>query len=249
MGDKIMKSLFLASVAVIALAAAGPASAADLTRAMPMKAPVMAPGYNWAGFYLGGNIGYDWGRINRTSTSLLTGLSAAPASFNDSGVIGGGQVGYNWMWTQNILLGIEADVSAANITGSNTVVTATNTHMYGDEVDWFGTVRGRLGYVVNNWLLYGTGGYAWAHDELTRTQVSGVSAGATPGTAQAATATKNGWVIGGGIEYGLTPNWTVKAEYLYMKFGTDTYQFPTAARQDAADLQMQTARIGANYRF
>jgi outer membrane immunogenic protein len=249
MGSKAVKRVFLAGVAVVALAVADSARAADLPRAMPMKAPVMAPVYNWSGFYVGGSIGYDWGTLTRTSTSLTTGVTGAPISFSDNGVFGGGQLGYNWTWMPNIIFGIEADVFGAGINGSNTVVTATNTHRYDDKVDWFGTVRGRLGYAVNNWLFYGTGGFAWAHDQLTRNQLAGVSAGATPGTAQSASITKTGWTAGGGIEVGLAANWSVKAEYLYLRFGTDGYLFPTAARQENAYIQMQTARIGVNYRF
>ena len=245
--------------ALIALAAAGlsvapgqVAFAAD----MPARAPAyqvmpIVSGYNWSGFYVGVHAGYGWGNLGRVDVNSVTGATVASSTFKDNGILGGGQIGYNWMASSNFLLGLEVDLSAANITGSDTVVVAApaSRRKYDEKLDWFGTARGRLGYTVNNWLLFGTGGFAWGNDKLTRTQVAGVTGGAIAGRVETASKMKTGWTVGGGLEYGLTPNWSVKAEYLYVSLGQDGYLFPIATRRNDENLKLHTVQLGVNYRF
>ena len=152
-----MKKVLLASACLFALAA--PASAADLAARPYTKAPVaMASVYNWTGFYLG-----------------IVGGGAWEDGSGDPKMKGGfvgGTAGYNWQ-TGNVVFGVEADGAWADVSASADrrhcsfpafgVVTAT----VSSKTDAMGTVRGRIGYAVNNVLLYGTGGYAWIDNKIT----------------------------------------------------------------------------------
>ncbi len=166
------------------------AFAADLSPRTYTKAPMMVdPGYNWSGFYVGGNIGYSWGRSRKTET--LSDLATGTALFTNAsrngvnGVIGGGQVGYNWQ-ASNWLFGLEADVQGSGEKGSSTIVCvacgdgpSNITSTLTQKLDWFGTVRGRAGVLVTPAvLLYATGGLAyggWPQAAAFRTYLAGSS--------------------------------------------------------------------------
>ena len=219
--------------------------AADL----PLKAPVMAPVvvYNWTGFYIGGNVGYSWGRNNvdivgssttttrtrefRTAgqnlisdTTVVTGPTAfagTGGSTNVDGIIGGGQIGYNWQFDRSWVFGLEADIQGsgekgdfavcAGVLGCSVVGTANY------KLNWFGTVRGRLGVLpTDRVLLYVTGGLAYGEVESNHALGFVGFPTAAFGTKQ----TKAGYTVGGGIEGALGGNWTAKAEYLFMDLGS-----------------------------
>jgi outer membrane immunogenic protein len=276
-----MRKLLLGGIAFSALLA-GPATAADLGRPVYRRPVVVAPVYSWTGFYVGGNLGYSWGRARTdiagsgTSVSfreLFGGVRNSPAAFADSqtqrlnGVVGGGQVGYNYQFSPKWLLGLEADIQGSGERGSNTfadpllggtvctgvlVVGGTITCIggpfnsplngaavtaYEARIGWFGTVRGRLGFLITDQvLLYGTGGLAYGRVELSgNTSVSGTVVRTvagftdifpiTPGTtAFSQSKTNVGIAVGGGIEgkcsHWLPTGWTWKAEYLYVDLGS-----------------------------
>ncbi len=213
-----MKSVIVSGAVAGLLLTAVPAMAADLARtpAYPAKAPLTtsAPVFSWTGFYIGANTGYAWG----------SGTGAADAyGVNPDGWLGGGQVGYNFQFQNNVLVGLEADVDAANISGSNGPVSS--------KVDYFGTVRARLGYAFDHVLPYVTGGLAWANNKVTAN-----------GLSQSNTST--GWAAGAGVEYALTNNWTARAEYLYLDLGKSGFQSVGDSGVTAS-----TARLGVNYKF
>lgn len=169
-----------------------------------------------------------------------------------TGVAGGAQLGYNWQ-TGPFVFGAEADFQFANVDGSlSTSCSAALCGVplsasYNQNIPWFGTARGRVGYAQDGWLIYATGGYAYARLET--------SASATAGANTATLSQqdfRNGWTAGGGIEVALTPSWSVKAEYLYMDFGSSTTTWavpglPTLT--DSTALNMNVVRTGVNYRF
>jgi outer membrane immunogenic protein len=132
-----MKKILLSGVAIAALFAAAPASAADMpVRAPQYKAAPIAPVFNWTGFYFGGHVGYGW----------------ADSGVGDlDGFIGGLQLGYNWQFSRNWVFGLEADIAGTDM---NNAIPA--------HVDYIGTVRGRLGYTWDRVMVYGTGGLAYA---------------------------------------------------------------------------------------
>jgi outer membrane immunogenic protein len=207
--------------------------------------------YNWSGFYVGANVGGSWDNGTTTNTAL-SGAFVSSGSSHNSGVIGGGQVGYNFMTAPNFLVGLEADVQGTSLKGMEYSIDGTNSRS--SQLDSFGTVRGRAGFTADNWLFYGTGGYAWSDGSVTRTQISTV-VGATPpipapgGTVESADNFRNGWTAGAGVEWGIARNWTAKVEYLYVDLGNATSVFPLSNRQQTSSLTMNVARFGLNYKF
>jgi len=229
-----MKKFLLGSALI--LMSAGMASAAD----MPVKAPpAPAPQFSWSGFYIGGHAGYGWGHYEASDN-----LTVSPTQFfnlQPHGWFGGAQVGYNSQFARNWLLGMEIDVSGADISRSGTEQPVGGPAQA--KVDYFGTARTRFGYVMNRLLVYATGGVAWTHDKYSW---------ALPGPLTLANDRQFhvGWTIGGGIEYALDPRWSLKLEYLYADFRTNTIEraIPPALSR-TADLNLSTVKVGVNYRL
>lgn len=231
-----MKRTLIAGAAFASLLVATSASAADLP--VYTKAPAAAVVYDWTGYYIGTNVGYSWGRgstdgnvtgtqnvsVFRTAganliSSVNTALATLPLSgrADVNGFIGGGQLGYNWQrgtW----LFGLEGDIQFSNERGSSDVCTVAGcpvgstvfTRDY--KLDWFGTARGRVGFLpAERILLYATGGLAYG----------GFSGSSTTLPLDIGTwsSTNVGWTVGAGAEAALGSNWSVKFEYLYMDLG------------------------------
>ena len=179
-----MKKIALIAVAASIMSVSA-ASAADLARRTYTKAPppVVAPVYNWTGFYIGGNVGGGWSEDSGATRCTEAGVANTPfcqivpgGTINGSGVIGGVQAGYNWQAGPNWLIGIEADIQGADIKGSTTVngpfpffgggFGDPATYTASEKIDWFGTVRGRVGVTTGPVLFYVTGGLAYGHARL-----------------------------------------------------------------------------------
>ncbi|MFA6967781.1 outer membrane beta-barrel protein [Bosea sp. (in: a-proteobacteria)] len=219
-----MKKFLLSSVAAIVLVGAGAASAADLpSRKGPVVAPIHAPIFTWTGFYVGANAGYGFGNVNAGTV-----FGGRTVSIGDlDGFVGGGQVGYNYQVGQ-IVLGAEADFQGADLsTGSNA---------FGDSVrtEYFGTVRARVGFAVDRFLPYITGGWAYGN---VKTTIGGL--GSTDKTHT------GGYAIGGGLEYAFTNNWTAKVEYLYVDLGEKNVL--NSGVKVGTDFSV--VRAGLNYKF
>jgi outer membrane immunogenic protein len=267
--DETLNEFFPAGISVVArssmlgfafaLAAAATAAGADLAVAPTYKAPPAPLLYfNWNGFYVGANLGGAWDSDSLHQTGGMGGPGVS-ASTHSSGVAGGGQFGYNWVAAPNWLLGVEADVSGASLkgTGIGSTPTGLATTSWSEKEDAFGTARARLGYVANNWLFYGTGGFAWGNDTLTRTQSIAVPASPVAGLVLSNSATRTGWTAGGGIEWGFAPNWAARLEYLHLDLGDETFGFaaPTTSGAtvtrsvDEGRLKVDTVRVGVSYLF
>jgi outer membrane immunogenic protein len=270
-----MKKMLLGAVALIAIGAA-PALAADLPAApVYTKAPAVAPVpvYNWTGFYVGGNVGGAWGdRSNdgfagNAATAPLFAEAIFPTSLGvqPSGVIGGAQIGYNWQVSPMSVWGIEADIQGSGYNGS-AVLTSTppiaaqfNTAIE-QHSNWFGTVRGRAGFLATpNLLLYGTGGLAYGQTEVSSTTVgTGFTLATCPlnftCATGASTSTRAGWTVGAGAEWIFAPGWSAKAEYLYIDLGTQSTNLPSVILpafvfSASAPFRENIARVGINYHF
>ena len=253
------------------MALTGSAAATDL----PVKAPpsqVLAA-YDWSGFYLGGHFGYATGSSHWSTTQpgapAVTGsldLFNAYDMFRDTGSdFAGFQAGYNHMFPSRWLLGIEADVSFPSFTeptphlisGVSTLSLASiGLASYAEQVEFSGTLRGRVGYAPNvgasHWLFYATGGLAWTFDQFTRTQVAGTPAGGTamPGTVENLfMQPRVGWTGGAGAEVALWSNWTARAEYLFIDYGSRGVSFPLGAQKFDSNLALNEFRVGLNYRL
>jgi len=253
-----MRRLVLALLASIAVV--GTAAAADMPVKAPVyKAPVVAPPYNWTGFYVGLNAGGSWGRQENDLVTVPGGVTLLSNSDNLDGFIGGGQIGYNWQINQ-FVLGVEADFqgSGQKADGSFLIpfipaivapAVPGLTANYTDKLEWFGTVRARAGYTWDRWLAYVTGGWAFGHGTL-----SGTGTTTPAGTVLAFSASQDysGWTIGGGLEWAFADHWSAKAEYLYIDFGNG----PTVVVNTAGSLAIASgkmtdniARLGVNYHF
>ena len=280
------------------------AFAADLPAQTYTKAPVAPVAYNWTGFYVGGNVGGAWsddnslqfGYDNLASQRVLlgTGLHSSagnafvtsPITFDTgrrSGIVGGLQAGYNFQFNRNGVAGVEADFNGANLQGSATFPQVggdplINTNMVASRsLDWFSTVRGRLGFTPSERLLvFGTGGLAVGREKVSAginnldpgTFATGFFPadgssidcfGQSPCAAGSRSQTSVGWVVGGGIEYALWSNFSIKAEYLYMDLGRITAHMgpviipafinTPAIEANFGEGRYNILRIGMNYKF
>jgi outer membrane immunogenic protein len=217
-----MKNLLLASAGLIALGVAS-ASAADIPRreVMPAKAPVyVSQAYNWTGAYVGLNGGGGWGHSNFSAP-----FAGSP---NLSGGLIGGTLGYNYQVGQAVF-GVEGDVDWSNIRGSSTCGAGFSCSTRND---WLGTARGRLGFAMDRFMPYVTGGAAFGN---IKTSVAGV--GDTSNT-------KLGWTLGGGVEAAIAGPWTAKIEYLYVDLG-----HADSMLGSTANFHTNIVRAGLNYRF
>lgn len=221
----IMKAIIVASVLT---SLAGSAMAADMPARMPVKAVPYVAAYNWTGFYAGLNAGYGF-------------------TSNRNGAVGGGQIGYNWqngIW----VYGLEADIQAAGETGSKNVTDTTGlvTLSENRKLNYFGTVRARLGLAQDRMLYYVTGGLAYTTIKRNVAALTGAV-----GT-DSASNSKAGFAVGAGLEYAFAQNWSAKLEYLYMGYSgtTNTYNnIVPAVTVSNGRLTDNVVRVGVNYHF
>jgi outer membrane immunogenic protein len=224
----------VARTGLFALAmAAQPVAAADIPVKAPI-APVAAPIFNWTGFYVGLTAGYGWG-----TTHQFAAATSSPV-YDWNGFVAGGTLGYNWQ-AGTFVLGVETDLSWSGMAGSRVdtgvgwscgPVVGRSCH---SEVQWFGTVRGRLGLVIDRFLPFVTAG--WAYGRLyTDYDTCAIVCVAN---------TNSGWTAGAGFEWAFAPNWSMKVEYLHVDLGT--HYEPTVAL--GLPGRFNIVRVGANLRF
>jgi outer membrane immunogenic protein len=275
----MLKKAHVAGLIAAALTA-GSALAADLpsTKAPPYFPPPPPPPM-WTGFYVGLNAGGTWSDNNSVNTVSsptfpgfpfvpLAGLASASVPTGQSGgFIGGGQIGYNWQFSNNFVAGLEADIQgvahsgnagAASTFGIVGAVPVATTLSSTKTLDYLGTVRGRLGYLVTPTLLaYGTGGLAYGGvTSNTLIQQFGLTNGFVGLGAGNFSDTRVGWTAGGGVEWMFWPNWSAKAEYLYYDLGSVTYAGSLNVGPIGYAIPLSTARFnghivraGVNYHF
>jgi high affinity Mn2+ porin len=222
---------------------------------MPAKAPPI-PYYDWTGFYVGAHVGYGTGSSDWTAHNTAvpgSGLNGSTDLFSRAGgLLGGFQAGYNYMFRSHLVLGVETDVSFPNyLNGSQSFSSPTIGQASTSEaVEFAGTVRGRAGYALNHWLVYSTGGFAFAYDQLSRTQQVGTPTGGTavPDTVESQMLGRIGWTAGAGVEYAFAPNLTAKLEYMFNDFGNHSNFYPQGVQRFDSNLALQEIRLGVNYR-
>jgi outer membrane immunogenic protein len=195
------------------------------------KAPRISPATNWSGFYVGANGGY-------TESTSSSGLGV-------KGFRGGGTVGYNYQ-SGLLVVGLEADAHWGDVksSASNVRLAAALPPLdtLDHKVNASGSVRGRVGVAFDTVLIYGTGGYAWADNEISFTLL---------GRSFSDSQFHNGWVGGGGVEWMFAPSWSVKAEYLYRSLSGESYFAsllpPNGLRSGVAN--SNAGQLGVNYHF
>jgi len=217
----------IASAAAIELLSTT-AFAADLPLPTePIPAAVVAPAYSWTGFYIGAHGGFAFDGSNEWEGS--------PVENDIDGFFAGGTVGANWQrnW---FVLGVEADGGWSGIDGSDPCPNPAFT--CSTEVGWLATARGRVGLAWDRFLVYGTGGAAFAGvDVEAKPQLGGGSSNET----------YFGWTAGGGVEVGLWKNFSVKGEYAFYDLGEEDAVFTGVPL--TFDPDFQSVKFGVNYRF
>jgi len=243
-----MNKFLPATVGLVALAMAAPASAADLAARPYTKAPppMVAPIYDWTGFYIGANGG--WGQAHNCWDFLtVTGAIVRDGCTNASGGVVGGQIGYRWQ-AASWVFGLEAqgdwaDLKRTRISLIDPTLSTTS------KIDAFGLFTGQIGYAWNAALLYVKGGAAvtgnrfTVFDTLTGIGLASLSS------------TRWGGTVGVGFEYGFAPNWSVGVEYdsLFMGNGNNTNNFvfvrPLLAGVSRINEDVDMVTVRFNYRF
>ena len=283
-----MRKSVTLGAAIAAFGFVGAANAADMPTKMPMKAaPMMAPVYNWSGWYVGLNAGGAWGTDSLSSVGTpvagagpngipqsLAAASTFNVSPNEGAFIGGVQFGYNWQ-AGTTVYGIETDFQGLSKGGSSSITTSTPVPGFPAEayisaitaskrVDYLGTLRGRLGTTAISPALfaYVTGGLAYGRVSWSNTisAFDGPGGYTTPAVMNASgSAFRAGWTVGVGGEWKLTPDWSIKGEYLYYDLGTVSgsgvlTQFSgvvwgSSSNQISTSFRGNIVRVGLNYQF
>lgn len=244
-----MKKLLLSSTALLALTATS--FAADLPRRVmaPAPAPVQTfaavPVFTWTGFYAGLHAGYAWGENDLRSGGVAPAVIAPfHAAIDADGGFFGAQAGYNVQFG-NIVAGIEGDLAWADINGTGGVGGRPSRASF--DIDWLGSIRGRLGVAFDRVLVYGTGGWAFAGADA---HLSDVTVG---GDNRRSRDDLSGWVLGAGVETAITNNVTAKVEYLYTDFGRTNFNFGgvggASDLQARGDLDTHSLKAGLNFKF
>lgn len=195
-----------------------------------------APAFTWTGFYVGANGGWVWGDVD---FDFITVGTSSNTDFD--GGFAGGTVGVNWQWN-SIVLGVEGDLDWAGMDGSDPCPNPA----FRCKIDfnWLATARGRVGFAWNRFLVYGTGGVAFADVDFS-TPPGGA------GFTSSFNETYLGWTVGGGVEFGLTNHISIKGEYAYFDLGDETA--PAGSLDPISrtnlDLQFEAVKFGLNYRF
>lgn len=263
--DDFMKKITLSLVVITNSLCSGILCAGDM-------GSTNLPSNQWSGFYIGANAGGAWNKIDANTSVTNNGtyfITTDPSQINTAGYqrgnknafIGGGQAGYN-LQKNKLLIGLETEIDSLRIQRSKstsiaylsaptslfTVKSTTNTN-------WLFTLKPKVGYATQRWLLYATGGLAITNLNYNFQFSDNYISGAVEG---ASVSQKYGWTAGAGLEAKLSPSWSVRGEYLYIDFGkvstagvvyTNQSVPPLATLAHLAGLISQNATIGINYKF
>lgn len=280
-----MTNRWLKGVAIAALMAVGTvgAQAADLPTRKEAPAPVFVPPpFTWTGFYVGLNAGGIWSSGSRSATifdpnaaidgGILNASFPGGLGNGNAGFIGGGQAGYNWQ-TGAFVLGVETDFQgttlskSTNIVGPSFLVPTGPAAGVSDfftlnaktSLDWLGTTRARVGFVAtpdNRLLIYATGGVAYGGGSANFSFFDNATGSFWSGNPSSS---RVGWTVGGGVEYALTNNWTIRGEYLYVDLGSNNFTsvgntdvatfFPGVYASGHIDYNASIFRAAVNYKF
>ncbi len=258
----MIRHLLLSSIAVAALT--GAALAADLPSRKAPPVFVPPPIFTWTGVYIGGQIGYQWGTTTPAEFGPGGIFASGLSSYDPSGVVGGAHVGFNYQVSQ-FVFGLEGDVDGTSYSASSSFLGAAPAAFtnYNSRINAEGSIRGRVGIAWDRALFYATGGVAFADIRTSYASpgtpgvpapVGAVALPAIPATPPGVDSFSNsriGWTVGGGIEYAITNNWSVRAEYRYTDFGhlTDSLVATYPGFVVRTHITDNAVRAGFSYKF
>ncbi len=220
----------LKRIALVGLATFGLAVAAQ---AQP------SPVFNWAGFYIGGTVGYGDGSYRHRNDNN----GIATRAFDMNGTVGGLSAGYNsQIGGSPFVFGLETDISFSGVKGAdNDPAWGCGVELCTASVKWFGTARPRVGFAHNNVLFFVTGGMAFGNVEA--------SSGGFLGGIEGGSELRIGRTMGAGIELALSQRWSAKVEYLHVDLGGFVYKFNGATPISVRNIEFDVVRLGVNYRW
>lgn len=224
--------------------------------ALPTGGMAAPPSSSWTGAYIGAFAGYGWTSSGSVGCNFaLVGFSPSPCvgvgggggapNVNARGFLGGLEAGYNWQ-VSNWVFGLEADLATMSMKGNSIFPSADQGYypsaQLSSRYDWLGTARGRGGILFHNTLVYATGGFAYARvDQQYFDSFNG---------AFGARGWRGGWVLGGGLEHALSPQWSLKGEYLYINLQSTQFNAPLPnVSTFTFTNDFNIVRLGLNYRF
>lgn len=204
-----------------------------------VAADFYAPAYNWTGFYIGGQAGLATGNTQGDPDLPFGPPELFSTDYSIDGALYGGHVGYNFQ-AGNLVFGLEGTFDGSSIQGNTACVLVLECER---EVNWVGTLVGRIGYAQGPAMVYGLGGVAWAAMD-TEVSIAGVSL-------LSGDDTHTGWVLGGGLAYAVSDNIIARIEYAHMDFGSETHVLADGpfTVDDDVDAKLDTVRIGVSFKF
>jgi outer membrane immunogenic protein len=248
-----MRTVFFVNVALVALLTIPMAArAADMHVKAPPP-PAAPPPFSWTGVYIGGNVGAAWRQHDVRDT--LFGMAFDNNNNNNAVFIGGGQLGANYQFDNTVVLGFEGDfdwVERNNNFNQVFVVPTVGTFEVTPNGNnrFVATAAARLGVAAyDRWLFYVKGGGGWVGENgFTITNVTtGVSVSSSNNN------TNSGWLVGGGIEWAWSANWSGKIEYDFIGLTDRTFIVPIGTLAGDTftthDRDFQMVKFGINYRF
>jgi outer membrane autotransporter protein len=225
-----------ASAAALVLLLIVPAGAADVPRPPPNYLPPPI----WTGFHVGAQVGFAFSGEDATSPVFGT-----PVTFstNPSGVIGGLEAGYDYQFSPNWLVGAELELTWTTASGDFNFITTTPagavaSGIFNSNHNWYDTFTGRVGYVIDDWVLYAKGGAAWMNADYSLA-VNGPFAGGSINNI------RSGYALGLGAEWMFGPAWSTKIEYDYLGFGNNSYALGRVGT--TVNTHVQLIKVGVNY--
>jgi high affinity Mn2+ porin len=227
-----------ATLVFLALAMDDAAIAADASASTARKPADIAQPLDWSGLYFGGHVGFGRGLSNTTVSDPAT----IVGSNSFGGPVAGAQIGINYVLPSRLLLGLETDVTFPNYLESSGIMASVPTaaRVVREHMDYVGSLRGRVGTLHGPWLLYATGGFAYAGNSVFH------DIGA--GDPEKRQHVRPGWAAGAGVEYAFQPQWSARLEYLYSRYADADAVFPTGIRYDST-MDFHQLRVGLNRRL
>jgi outer membrane immunogenic protein len=217
---------------------------------------------SWSGIYLGVHAGYGWAELSiadggtplgnppfgafSCGPALTGNYCNTPLDFGAHGLLGGAHIGFNWQ-TGNIVLGIEGELGRLDVDADKTLFRPFNDQDFGAvQFDWYATLTGRLGYSTDRALYYVKGGFAFARAEFTAADID--SSAIYAGSLVQSSELLRGWALGAGWEYAISRQLSLKVEYLYMDFASETARSPDGDIYEH-DAKLHTVKLGLSFRL